>query len=82
MRGDVQAPDRRCGTVGTSGHGTATSSIHHGLCVINRARMHRRYDGVPQEIGGGSWSRTEGGGILPARTAAVRRGQSRPAIAC
>jgi len=62
VRGDEQEPERRCGTVGTSRHGTATSSIHNWLCLINRALTHRRYYGLPREICGVSWPRTEGGG--------------------
>jgi hypothetical protein len=44
VQGDEQGPDRRCGTVGTSGHGTATSFIRHGLWMIIPALMHRRSD--------------------------------------
>ena len=70
MRGDGQEPDRRCGPVGTSWHATAKSSIHTWLGFINRALRPRRYDGLPQEICGVSWHRTEGGAILPDRPAA------------
>ena len=40
VRGDEQEPDLRCGTLGTSGHVTAKSSIHIGVCFINPASTH------------------------------------------
>ena len=49
-----------------------------GLCFINPASMHGRYDSLPREICGVSWHRTEGGAILPDRPAEVSRGHSRP----
>jgi len=79
VRGEGHEPDTRCGTVGTSGHATVKSSIHSGLCFINRALMHGRYDSLPREICGVSSQGTEGGGILPDRLAEVSRGHSRRA---
>jgi hypothetical protein len=78
VRGEGHEPDRRCGTVGTSWHATAKSSIHTWLCFINRALMHRRYYGLPREICGVSSWRTEGGVIPPDHLAEVSRGHSRP----
>jgi hypothetical protein len=78
VRGEGHEPDTRCGTVGTSGHATVKSSIHNGLCFINRASMHGRYDSLPREICSVSWCRTEGGAIFPDRTAEVSRRHSRP----
>jgi hypothetical protein len=49
-----------------------------GLCFINPASMHRRYDSLPREICGVSWLRTEGGAILSDRPAEVSRRHSRP----
>ena len=79
MRGEEHEPDTRCGTLGTSWHGTAKSSIHSEACIMNQAPMHRRYDDLPREICSVSWHRTEGGGILPDRTAEVSRGHNRRA---
>jgi hypothetical protein len=67
VRGEGHEPDMRCGTVGTSGHATAKSSIHTWLCFINRALMHRRCDSLLREICGVSWHRTEGG-VIPLTT--------------
>ena len=50
MRGDVQEPDLRCGTLGTSGHVTAKSSICTGVCFINPAFTHRKLRVLPWEI--------------------------------
>ena len=49
-----------------------------GLCFINPASMHRRYDSLPREICGVSSWRTEGGVIPPDHLAEVSRGHSRP----
>ena len=49
-----------------------------GLCLINPASMHGRYDSLPREICGVSWRRTEGGAILPDRPAEVSRRHRRP----
>ena len=38
VRGEAQAPDRRCGTVGTGGHATVKSSIHKGTVRDTLAR--------------------------------------------
>ena len=73
MRGEGHEPDMRCGTVGASWHATAKPSIHNGLCFINQAPMHRRYDSLPREISGVSPHGTEGGVILPDRPAEVSR---------
>jgi hypothetical protein len=51
-----------------------------GLCLINPASMHGRYDSLPREICGVSASRTEGGGIPPDRPAEVSRRPSRHAV--
>jgi hypothetical protein len=79
VRGEEHEPDTRCGTLGTSWHGTAKSSIHSGACFINQVPMHRCYDDLPREVCAVSWHGTEGGGILPNRTAEVSRGDSRGA---
>jgi hypothetical protein len=79
VRGEEHEPDKRCGTLGTSWHGTAKSSIHSGACFINQALMHRRPDDLPREICGMSWERTEGGAILLDRIAEVSRGHNRRA---
>ena len=79
--GDGQEHEMRCGTVGTSWHATAKSSIHMWLCFINRALMHRRYYGLPRETCGVSWHRTEGGAIPLDRPAEVSRRHSRRARA-
>ena len=50
MRGDVQEPDLRCGTSGTSGHVTAKSSIHAGMCFINPALTRGRFCVLPREV--------------------------------
>ena len=52
-----------------------------GLCFINPASMHGRYDSLPREICGVSEDWTEGGAILPDRPAEVSRRHSRRARA-
>jgi len=82
VRGEGHEPDRRGGTVGASWHATAKPSIHNGLCLINQAPMHRRYDRLPREICRVSPPGTEEGVILPDRLAEVSRRHSRHARAC
>ena len=67
MQGDEQKPDRRCGTLGASGHGTAKPSIRDGACFINPAFMHGKLRILPREISlvpwevacDGNWLRAE-----------------------
>jgi hypothetical protein len=42
MRGDAQAPERRGGTPGTSGHATTQSALRGGVCLIHPAFRHRQ----------------------------------------
>jgi hypothetical protein len=49
VRDEGHAPDRRCGTAGASWHATTKPSIHHGLCLIHPAPLHRRDDSCPRE---------------------------------
>jgi hypothetical protein len=56
VRDEEHEPNKRCGTVGTSWHGTAKPSIHNWLCFINRASMYRRDNGLPMESCGVSWT--------------------------
>jgi hypothetical protein len=49
-RGAAQAPERRGGTSGTSGHVTATSSIRRGVCVRHPASTRETFGVVPWEV--------------------------------
>ena len=49
-RGDVQEPDSRCGTSGTSGHVTAKSSIRKGVYFINPASTRGTFCVLPWEV--------------------------------
>jgi hypothetical protein len=76
-RGDVQEPDLRCGTPGTSGHVTAKSSIRRGACFINPASTRRTICVLPWEISRLS-ARTGWGETVTDRPGEVSRGRSRP----
>jgi hypothetical protein len=43
MRGDEQESDRRCGTLGASGHVTVKPSFCGGVCFVNLALVHGRF---------------------------------------
>jgi len=83
MQGDVQKPDLRCGTPGTSGHVTTKSSIRIGVCFINPAFMHRKLRVLPWEISRTALERrvrgelAEGRAIDPDRMREVSRRHSR-----
>jgi len=87
--GSEGSVERRCGArdtnrirgvvqPGRAGTPQQSPPSTHGLCFINPASMHRRYDSLPREICGVSSLRTEGGAILPDRSAEVSRGHSTP----
>lgn len=83
MQGDVQEPDLRCGTPGTSGHVTTKSSIRRGVCFINPAFMHRKLRVLPWEVSCTALERrvrgelAEGRAIDPDRMREVSRRHSR-----
>jgi hypothetical protein len=83
MQGDVQEPDLRCGTSGTSGHVTTKSSIRIGVCFINPAFMHQKLRVLPWEISRTALERrvrgklAEGRAIDPDRMREVSRRHSR-----
>jgi hypothetical protein len=67
----------RCGTLGTSGHVTAKSSIRNGVCFINPAFTRRAICVLPWEISRSS-ARTGCRVAGTDRPGEVSRGQSRP----
>ncbi len=77
VRGDVQEPDTRCGTPGTSGHVTAKSSIRRGVCFINPASTRETLCVLPWEISRLS-ARTGSRATGSDRPGEVSRGQSSP----
>mgnify|MGYP001050673652 CR=1 FL=1 len=66
----------RCGTLGTSGHVTAKSSIRSGVCFINPASTRRTICVLPWEISRLS-ERTRGWVTSFERSGEVSRGRSR-----
>jgi hypothetical protein len=76
-RGDVQEPDSRCGTPGTSGHVTAKSSIRTGVCFINPASTRGTICVLPWEISRLS-ERTGWRATGTDRPGEVSRGRSSP----
>ena len=76
-RSDEQEPDMRCGTLGTSGHVTAKSSIRRGVCFMNPAFTRRTICVLPWEIS--RLSARTGRRVTGAdRPGEVSRGHSRP----
>jgi hypothetical protein len=67
----------RCGTLGTSGHVTAKSSIRNGVCFINPASTRGTICVLPWEISRLS-ARTGGRVTGTERPGEVSRGYSRP----
>jgi len=78
MQGDVQEPDLRCGTSGTSGHVTTKSSIRNWGVLYKSGIYALKVTCLTLgDLHGVIRIRTEGGVIQPDRCAEVSRRHSR-----
>jgi hypothetical protein len=78
MQGDVQEPDLRCGTSGTSGHVTTKSSIRNrGVLYKSGVYALKATCLTLGDLYSVFGEKTEGGVILPDRCAEVSRRHSR-----